>query len=169
MSKLDKACSLSKIRRWWKLDSLHAPPRAKGQFKIRVYLPTVPANQNIPRSRSQDSVLFDHLPKNPSHRSQFIIAVLKYLRAEDKTQFEIRMATFTRLYVSLVALLLVRQSAGHFYLNYPTSIGFDDALEGEAPCGSFTMDFATDNITNYHVGGDTLAMVCICRLLCRIS
>lgn len=71
------------------------------------------------------------------------------------------MATCARLCVSLVAFLLVGQSAAHFYLNYPTSIGFDDALENEAPCGSFTMNFATDNITNYHVGGDTLAMTSI--------
>jgi len=78
---------------------------------------------------------------------------------------EIKMAICAKLYVSLIAFLLVGQSTAHFYLNYPTSIGFDDALEGEAPCGSFTMNFATDNITNYHVGGDTLAMVCICRLL----
>jgi hypothetical protein len=60
--------------------------------------------------------------------------------------------------ISLIALLLA-PAAAHFYLNYPTSIGFDDGLEGEAPHGDFSVNFATDNVTNYHVGGDNLAMV----------
>jgi hypothetical protein len=63
--------------------------------------------------------------------------------------------------VSLVAFLLLAPASAHFYLNYPATIGFDDMLENEAPCGSFSVNFATDNITNYHVGGDTLAMTSI--------
>jgi hypothetical protein len=55
----------------------------------------------------------------------------------------------------------IGQSTAHFYLNYPTTIGFDDSLEGLPPCGSFSVDFSTDNITNFHVGGDSLAMTSI--------
>ena len=44
-------------------------------------------------------------------------------------------------------------------MKYPPSIGFDDSIEGTAPCGGFTVDFSTDNVTNFHVGGDILAMV----------
>jgi len=36
------------------------------------------------------------------------------------------------------------------------SIGFDDNLEGTGPCGSFTVDFSKDNISDFHVGGDTV-------------
>lgn len=63
-----------------------------------------------------------------------------------------------------VALLLsafVGPSTSHFLLNYPPSIGFDDSLEGTAPCGGFKVDFATDNVTDFHVGGDALAMTSI--------
>jgi hypothetical protein len=67
-------------------------------------------------------------------------------------------------FLSLVSCLvagLIGQSAAHFYLNYPPTIGFDDALETTPPCGSFTVDFSKDNVTNYHVGGDSLAMTSI--------
>jgi hypothetical protein len=67
-------------------------------------------------------------------------------------------------FLSLVSCLvvgLIGQSAAHFYLNYPPTIGFDDALEATPPCGSFTVDFSKDNVTNYHVGGDSLAMTSI--------
>ena len=54
---------------------------------------------------------------------------------------------------------LIGQSAGHFLMLYPPSIGFDDNLEATPPCGSFTVDFTKDNVTDFHVGGDVLAMV----------
>ena len=57
--------------------------------------------------------------------------------------------------------ILVSQSSAHFYLNYPPTIGFDDDLESEAPCGSFTVDFSKDNVTNFHVGGDNIALTSI--------
>ncbi len=49
----------------------------------------------------------------------------------------------------------VGQSTGHFLMKWPPSIGFDDT----PPCGSFTVDFSKDNVTDFHVGGDALAMV----------
>ncbi len=69
------------------------------------------------------------------------------------------MASLINFYISLIAFLIFKQSTAHFLLHYPPTIGFDDDLENEAPCGSFTVDFSTDNVTNYHVGGDTLALV----------
>jgi hypothetical protein len=56
---------------------------------------------------------------------------------------------------------LIGQSTAHFLLNYPPTIGFDDALEATPPCGSFQVDFAKDNVTDFHVGGDSLAMTSI--------
>lgn len=64
------------------------------------------------------------------------------------------MKTFT----TLLALLATSANA-HFLLNYPTSIGFSDDDEGTAPCGGFTPDFATDNVTDFYVGGDNIALV----------
>ena len=46
----------------------------------------------------------------------------------------------------------------HFQLNSPPAIGFDDDLEGESPCGGFEVDFASDTVTDFHIGGDSLAM-----------
>jgi hypothetical protein len=74
------------------------------------------------------------------------------------------MSRFWNLVFCLVAVYATQGSA-HFLLNYPPTIGFDDSLEATAPCGSFTVDFSTDNVTDYHVGGDTLAMVRIIKFL----
>ena len=65
-----------------------------------------------------------------------------------------------RLSIMAICLLalLVAQSTSHFLLNYPPTIGFDDDLEGQAPCGSFTIDFLKDNVTNFHVDGDAIAL-----------
>ena len=62
-----------------------------------------------------------------------------------------------------IALLgqLFGQSSAHFLLNSPPTIGFDDSLEATPPCGSFTVDFSKDNVTNFHVGGDFIAMTSI--------
>jgi len=40
--------------------------------------------------------------------------------------------------ISLPAALL-SHSWAHFLLNYPPTIGFDDDLEGTAPCGSYNV------------------------------
>ncbi|CAK7239736.1 MAG: hypothetical protein STHCBS139747_001171 [Sporothrix thermara] len=59
------------------------------------------------------------------------------------------------------ALLLAASAAvvnAHFTLDYPPTIGFSDDDEGTGPCGSFTPDFATDNVTDFHVGGDNVAI-----------
>jgi hypothetical protein len=71
------------------------------------------------------------------------------------------MGPFNAILASLVAAILISQSTAHFLLNYPPTIGFDDALEGNAPCGSFTPDFSTDTVTDFHVAGDSLAMTSI--------
>ena len=65
-----------------------------------------------------------------------------------------------RLAVCL-ALLLVGQSTAHFLLHYPPTIGFDDDLESTPPCGSFTVDFSKDNVTDFHVNGDAIAVTSI--------
>jgi hypothetical protein len=70
------------------------------------------------------------------------------------------MGYFTSLIFCLVATF-ISHSTAHFLLNYPPTIGFDDALEATPPCGSFTLDFSTDNVTNFSVGGDSLAMTSI--------
>lgn len=55
--------------------------------------------------------------------------------------------------------VLISQSTAHFFLNYPPTIGFNDSLEGSAPCGSFPADISTDNVTDFHVAGDSVAVV----------
>jgi hypothetical protein len=65
-----------------------------------------------------------------------------------------------RLGLCLLAVF-IGQSTAHFILNYPPTIGFDDSLEGTPPCGSFSVDFSTENVTDFHVGGDALAMTSI--------
>ena len=60
-----------------------------------------------------------------------------------------------------LAVVLAGQATAHFYLNSPPTIGFDDSLEATPPCGSFTVDFSKDNVTDFHVGGDFVAMTSI--------
>lgn len=57
-----------------------------------------------------------------------------------------------------LVLHLIPHSTAHFLLHYPATVGFDDDLEGQAPCGSFTVDFSKDNVTDFHVGGDSIAL-----------
>ncbi|KUJ22026.1 uncharacterized protein LY89DRAFT_681363 [Mollisia scopiformis] len=60
---------------------------------------------------------------------------------------------------NLVLLFLAAQSTtAHFLLHYPSTIGFDDDAEVDAPCGSFTVDFSTDNVTDFHVDNDVIAV-----------
>jgi hypothetical protein len=56
---------------------------------------------------------------------------------------------------------IINQSTSHFLLNSPPTIGFDDDLETTAPCGSFTVDFSKDNVTSFHVGGDSIAVTSV--------
>jgi hypothetical protein len=63
--------------------------------------------------------------------------------------------------IPCLVYLLVGYSTGHFLLNYPTTIGFGDDLEGTPPCGGFEVNFSTDNVTDFHVGGDALAVTSI--------
>jgi hypothetical protein len=70
------------------------------------------------------------------------------------------MGRLVSLVLCLVAVF-IGQSTAHFLLKYPPTIGFDDSLEATPPCGSFSVDFAKDNVTDFHVGGDSLAMISI--------
>ena len=70
------------------------------------------------------------------------------------------MARLGSLAICLLAVF-IGQSTAHFLLNYPPTIGFDDSLETTAPCGSFTVDFSKDNVTDFHVDGDSIAMTSI--------
>ncbi|EPE05417.1 gpi anchored cell wall protein [Ophiostoma piceae UAMH 11346] len=60
--------------------------------------------------------------------------------------------------LKLTALLAAASLANaHFVLSYPPTIGFNDDKEDIGPCGGFTPDFATDNLTDFFVGGDNIA------------
>src|SRR5215469_15160158 len=77
-------------------------------------------------------------------------------------QFSAQIFAMVRL--SLAASLLaalVSQSSAHFLLNYPPTIGFQDDLEETAPCGSFTVDFSNDNLTDFYVGGSEVAVTTV--------
>jgi len=63
------------------------------------------------------------------------------------------MAPITKL---ALGALFALQASAHFILNYPSSIGFSDDDEPTAPCGGFTPDLTKDNVTDFHVGGDTV-------------
>ncbi|OXV10768.1 hypothetical protein Egran_01471 [Elaphomyces granulatus] len=63
--------------------------------------------------------------------------------------------------VAFLALAMISPSAAHFLLNYPPTIGFDDSLESTPPCGSFTVMFSTDNVTDFHVTGNAIAVTSI--------
>jgi hypothetical protein len=63
--------------------------------------------------------------------------------------------------VTTLLVLFVSQSASHFLLNLPPTIGFDDDLEATAPCGSFSVDFTKDNLTDFHVGGDAIGVTSV--------
>lgn len=71
-----------------------------------------------------------------------------------------QMGRFTSLAVCLT-VVLVGQSTAHFLLNSPPTIGFDDSLEATPPCGSFIVDFSKNNVTDFHVGGDSIAVTSI--------
>jgi hypothetical protein len=58
--------------------------------------------------------------------------------------------------ILLCLALGLAQVNAHFLLNYPTTVGFNDDQEGTAPCGGFDVSFA--NVTNFYVGGDSIAV-----------
>jgi len=74
---------------------------------------------------------------------------------------QLLITSFTMVHFSLAVVLLASLSSAHFLLNYPPTIGFDDSLEGEGPCGSFTVDFSQDNVTDFNVGGSEIAVTSI--------
>ena len=81
-----------------------------------------------------------------------LIVPFKVYKFHQKTTVT-QMARLTPLAICLT-VLLIGQSTAHFVLHYPSTIGFDDDLESTPPCGSFTVDFSKDNLTNFHVDGD---------------
>ena len=58
----------------------------------------------------------------------------------------------------LAATFLPLLASAHFQLNAPPTIGFDEDNEGKGPCGGFTPDFTKDNVTDFHVGGEPIAL-----------
>lgn len=63
------------------------------------------------------------------------------------------------LNVNVILLSLavgVAQVNGHFNLNYPTTLGFDDDKESTGPCGGF--EPSLDKTTDFHIGGDVIAV-----------
>ncbi|KAI5465404.1 hypothetical protein BGZ63DRAFT_419977 [Mariannaea sp. PMI_226] len=58
----------------------------------------------------------------------------------------------------LSAAALCSVSSAHFLLEYPKSIGFSDDNEGDSPCGGFEPDFSKDNVVDFHVGGEAIAL-----------
>ena len=67
------------------------------------------------------------------------------------------MARFTTL-AACVTVLLVGQSAAHFTLQSPPTVGFDDDRETMPPCGGFPIDPSKANFTDFHVDGDFVAV-----------
>lgn len=56
-------------------------------------------------------------------------------------------------------LLLPTLAAAHFTLNAPAAVGpFDEDTESTSPCGGVTLDFTKDNVTDFHVGGEAIAL-----------
>jgi hypothetical protein len=62
-----------------------------------------------------------------------------------------------QLQATLLSLILgLAQVNAHFLLNYPVTVGFNDDQEATAPCGGFSVSFT--NVTNFYVGGDSIAL-----------
>lgn len=56
-------------------------------------------------------------------------------------------------------LLLPTLAAAHFTLTVPDPIGpFGEEMEGTSPCGGLTPDFSKDNISAFHVDGESVGM-----------
>ncbi|KAH7201463.1 hypothetical protein DER44DRAFT_870253 [Fusarium oxysporum] len=50
-----------------------------------------------------------------------------------------------------------KEAQAHFNLNYPETIGFEDGTQHDGPCGGFTPDFSKDDVTDFYIGGDSIA------------
>jgi len=57
----------------------------------------------------------------------------------------------------LALLAIVPATLGHFLLNYPGTLGFDEDMEGTSPCGGFPITFG-GNVTNVTVGSLAIAL-----------
>ncbi|KAH8650812.1 hypothetical protein BGZ60DRAFT_388634 [Tricladium varicosporioides] len=54
---------------------------------------------------------------------------------------------------------LISMGSSHFVLQIPTSIGYNDALEGTAPCGSFSATDRSKGVTNWQVAGAAISVI----------
>lgn len=61
------------------------------------------------------------------------------------------------LVASLMTLLLTQEAQAHFNLNYPETVGFEDEAQHDGPCGGFMPDFSKDDVTDFYVGGGSIA------------
>ncbi len=59
----------------------------------------------------------------------------------------------------LSTLLFAKISIAHFTINFPSPLGSDSNNEGTGPCGGFTFSASSSNITDFHVGGDAIALI----------
>ncbi|KOS22221.1 Uncharacterized protein ESCO_001534 [Escovopsis weberi] len=60
---------------------------------------------------------------------------------------------------SLVSLGLASLASAHFLVTSPASIGFDEKVEGNAPCGGFQPDLSNSSqLVDFHAGGDAIAL-----------
>ena len=93
----------------------------------------------------------------PNNRS---LSLLRLLRNHSRLSTTITTITMFNLpSLSLAFLTLLTVTHAHFILNYPPTLGFDDDLEAEAPCGSFTLISGNDSSAALAVDGFPLALV----------
>ncbi|ORX98866.1 hypothetical protein BCR34DRAFT_576860 [Clohesyomyces aquaticus] len=60
--------------------------------------------------------------------------------------------------IFLVSLFSILGSA-HYVLQYPISIGYNDALETTGPCGSFSATDRSKGVTNWPVAGSAIKVL----------
>lgn len=60
-------------------------------------------------------------------------------------------------YRFLTFALIPSAALAHFNLLYPQTVGFSDDAQHDGPCGGFTPDFSKDNMTDFHIGGDSIS------------
>jgi hypothetical protein len=79
-------------------------------------------------------------------------------REKERKREKQKMARFA---CSSLVYLFLQHATAHFLLQYPPTIGFDDSREATPPCGSFTVDFSQDNVTDFYVDGSAIAVTSI--------
>jgi hypothetical protein len=57
------------------------------------------------------------------------------------------------------AILVATGANAHFNMKYPEPIGFEESRQDTGPCGGITPDFTKNTVTDFHVGGDAIAIV----------